>query len=197
MVDLFNTSNLRGNQRVSRASQPGPGGSTITYSFDLPVFDEGNDGDVHLRTDVNNVILTAYQKIAGTWVEIGAVNPAWISFTPTIGWTHTPTLNSIVAKYKIINGTVFYNIKYISTDAGATLGVDTSFSLSLPITPATNTNSSFSVSLLSGAGGNVGGHGYLFSFGGTLLFVRKYDGAGAVMAGSPLTAVISGFYEAA
>jgi len=202
MVDLFNISTSRGIQRVGKRQGPqgetGASGSVTTYGTTAPDNSQGENLDIYFQTDDDGVVIKIYQKYdgIGMWLEIGDVNPAWISFTPVIGWTHVPTLNSIVAKYKLINGTVFYNIKYISTDAGATLGVDTSFSLSLPFDPATNTNASFGVSLLSGAG-NVGGHGYLFSFGGTLLFVRKYDGVGAVMAGSPLTAIISGFYEVA
>lgn len=133
MTDVFSPSTLRGDQRLSSLQGlPGPPGSATYSGATPPALVIGVDGDVYLQNDVNGVILKAYQKLSGVWAEVGQVNPAWQTFSPTVtaeSGTIT-SFSSIAMRYRLIGTVCFVFASLIINVAGTGAGA---IKISLPV----------------------------------------------------------------
>lgn len=94
--------------------------TNVTSGTATPNNANGNQGDVYLKVDANGVVLKTYQKLSGSWVDIGTVidNTAWSAFTPTFtSQTGTLTTKSSSGHYKIIGSICyFYAVGNITTN---------------------------------------------------------------------------------
>ena len=61
--------------------EAGAPGSVVTYGTDDPVNGSGNNFDVYLQVDGNDIVQKAYQSISGVWQAIGDTVPVgWIQY---------------------------------------------------------------------------------------------------------------------
>lgn len=177
MPDVFNTSTLRGNERVTSNQLQGPAGSVVTYGTAAPNNANGADGDVYLLESNDGVVLKTYQKAAGVWLDVGSVNPSWTSYTPTIisgtgtitSYISTVTRYQLIGKVCFVYANIWINLK--GTGGG-------SLKISLPVDAA---NLGAPLAAFSTTGGGVGGTGFIVPVNVGLLaypsmWVFKYDG---------------------
>lgn len=193
MADLFSPSTLRGDQRISTIQgpqgPPGTPGSVTTSGTTIPSALAGQDGDVYLQKDTNNILVLAYQKLAGIWTTIGEINAGWVTYTPAItSETGTLTTASTSARYKKLGKTVYIkivgSITTNGTGAGAIyLGLPFTSDATLTVIPGIRNN---------GLGAYRSLFGYVLS---TVVAVYNYDGTYPGADGVLVS--VSGYYETA
>jgi hypothetical protein len=84
----------------------------------------GLDGDIYYKLDADGVVIATYEKVAGTWVVIGAINPVWTPYTPTVTSSSgtITSFNTVVFRYYKLGKTLFFrgaiNVGNNGTGAG-------------------------------------------------------------------------------
>jgi len=201
VVDLFNTSTLRGQQRISSSALQGPPGlpgSVTTYGTLVPDSFNGNDGDVYLQTNATGTVIKAYQKNAGLWFIIGDINPTWKTFAPTVT-SGTGTITSFVSitmRYRVISKVCFVQLSVWINAAGTGAG---SLRVQLPVEPLAGASGlAACASVFTQAGGGVGGAGFVeptsvSGLGYPDVRLLKYDGT--TLIGASLQTLASVTYE--
>lgn len=109
---------------VGPAGEPGEDGSTVLIGVGPPSEIVGNEMDIWIEKDLDDVVLKTYQKVFGNWNEIGDINPEWADYTPVysaeIGTLTTVTTHQ--ARYRQIGSVVFLRLYFTIVDDGTASG---------------------------------------------------------------------------
>lgn len=195
VVDLFNSSTLRGQQRVSSFQGPpgadGTPGSVTTYSTFAPDNFNGKDGDVHLQVDAAGTVIKAYQKNVGAWFAIGEVNNTnvWIAFNPTASpLSGSFTTFTSAGKYKLLVG------KTVTIQMECTVSNNGTGSIAVFMQMPFNTTAQWTFSGI-GTSNTVGNKALMVdvAINSHQVLIQNYDGTYPI--NGTTTLIVSGVYE--